>query len=154
MKNSSVAFEELGPVLGTPSHLLEHAIAIAVLNHRGQKDKAGNSYILHVLRVMLAMETEEEQLVAVLHDILEDTEVTEDYLRDHWIPDQIVDAVVCLTRRKNETYKNYIARCATNRLALAVKKADLEDHLEDTRAISDTLRNRYNDALVYLLEVL
>jgi (p)ppGpp synthase/HD superfamily hydrolase len=148
VRTAPVTHEDMGTMPGPPG--IELAIAVALLNHHGQVDKLGAPYILHVLRVMLQMETEEEMMVAVLHDVLEGTPVTEEYLRNHQYPDPVVDAVVCLTRKKEETYKSYIKRCGSNSLARRVKHADLLDHLEDTTALSQGMIDRYNVALCFL----
>jgi (p)ppGpp synthase/HD superfamily hydrolase len=104
---------------------------------------------------MLKMQTWEEQYVALLHDILEDTDQTEEDLRKGWwFPDNIVDAVVCLTRSKaDEVYMDYVRRCALNPLARRVKIADLEDHLEQnniTGVLEPRHISRYERALEYL----
>jgi guanosine-3',5'-bis(diphosphate) 3'-pyrophosphohydrolase len=134
---------------------LEEVICLVAEKHSGQKDKAGQPYILHPIRVMLKMQTWEEQYVALLHDILEDTDQTEEDLRKGWwFPDNIVDAVVCLTRSKaDEVYMDYVRRCALNPLARRVKIADLEDHLEQnniTGVLEPRHISRYERALEYL----
>lgn len=65
---------------------LEKAILIATKAHEGQKDKAGKPYILHPLRVMLRMKTTKDMMAAILHDVVEDTDVTLDDLREHGFP--------------------------------------------------------------------
>ena len=112
---------------------LEDAILLAVKNHKGQIDKAGQPYILHPLRLILKMDTEEERIVAVLHDIIEDTPVTINELQEKGFSERIVDAVVCLTKKDGERYNEYIERVATNPLAKKVKLADLEDNINLTR---------------------
>lgn len=77
--------------------MLNKAIILATTFHTGQKDKAGEPYILHPLAVMLKMDTDEERVVAVLHDILEDTMITEKILRNIWeFTDGVINAVVIL----------------------------------------------------------
>ena len=82
---------------------LEHGIQIAVQAHMGQKDKGGEPYILHPLRIMFKMHTDLERMVAVLHDVVEDSEWTLNQLRDEGFPDQVLAAVDCLTRGSNES---------------------------------------------------
>ena len=80
--------------------MLERAIILATEVHKGQKDKGGVCYILHALRVMLCFEKEEQQIVAVLHDVLEDTEISEEYLQSVGFHKNIIEAVVCLTKKQ------------------------------------------------------
>src|SRR5436190_17301973 len=112
---------------------LEDAIALAVAAHNGQVDKAGQPYILHPLRVMFRLETEEERVVGVLHDVLEDTPHTVEGLAGLGYPPAVVDALVALTRRNGETYEAFVERVAQNPLATKVKLADLADNLDVTR---------------------
>lgn len=109
---------------------LEDAILLAAESHRGKKDKAGHPYVLHVLRVMFRLESDEERIVGVLHDIGEETPMTLDRLKALGYSDRIVDAIGYLTWRKvQENYQEYIRRLKSNGLAAAVKRADLADHL-------------------------
>jgi (p)ppGpp synthase/HD superfamily hydrolase len=112
---------------------LERAICIAASAHAGQVDKAGAPYILHVLRVMLAMSKEEERIVAVLHDVLEDTPWTVDGLRAEGFGDRIIDAIDGLTRRDGESYEEFIQRAAANAISRRVKLADLADNSDLSR---------------------
>ena len=89
---------------------LEEAISLAVKAHQGQKDKAGASYILHPLRLMTRMETDTERIVAVLHDVIEDSAYSLEELSHEGYPQEIIDALDDLTRRKNEPYDAFIAR--------------------------------------------
>src|SRR5687767_2629355 len=82
---------------------LERAIAIAAQAHAGQVDKAGQPYILHPLRVMLRLATEEERIVGVLHDVVEDTPVSLQQLRDEGFSESVLSAVEALTKRDGET---------------------------------------------------
>ena len=83
--------------------ILDKAIQIAVSAHVGQVDKAGQPYILHPLRVMFSVETPHERLAAVLHDVVEDTEVTIDDLADEGFPTEVLDAIQALTKLKGES---------------------------------------------------
>lgn len=135
---------------------LDTALSIAVSEFSGRKDKAGEPYILHLLRVMLAMDTEEEMIVAVLHDLLEDIpDWTEQRLRDIGMKTHLVEAIVCLTRKKDsEIYSDYIERVDDCPLAKKVKIADLKDNLSRIYNLdSDTigrLSYRYFSALKFL----
>jgi len=109
---------------------LEDAILLAAENHKGQSDRAGRPYILHPLRIMFKMQTDEERIVAVLHDVIEDTPVTLEELRMRGYSKRVLDAVDHLSRREDETYDAFIDRIAHNPLAVRVKLADLEDNME------------------------
>jgi (p)ppGpp synthase/HD superfamily hydrolase len=115
---------------------LEDAIVLAVQAHQGQRDKAEAPYILHPLRVMLRMRSDVERMIAVLHDVVEDTPYTLLDLQQAGYPEQVLEALDCLTRRENETYEEFIERVKANPLARKVKIADLEDNM-DIRRISD-----------------
>src|SRR5262245_40341182 len=110
--------------------LLEKAIRIAVEAHRGQKDRVGQPYILHPLSVMGRVTGEKEQIVAVLHDVLEDTDVGVGELRAQGFPEDVLEAVDCLTKREGEPYDSLIQRAMKNPLAATVKIADLEDNMD------------------------
>lgn len=113
--------------------LLEEAIHIAVEAHRGQMDRAGQPYILHPLRIMCRMQTEPEKIVAVLHDVVEDTDLTLADLKARGFPDSILHAVDCLTKRKDEPYETLVARAKGDPLARRVKLGDLEDNMDVRR---------------------
>ncbi len=124
---------------------LDQAIKLAIDAHAGQVDKAGQPYILHPLRVMLAMESDVERIVAVLHDTVEDsTDVGHgDILA--LFGTEVHDAVYALTRRTGEPYEAFIGRCAENAIARCVKLADIADNLSPARSasLSESLRQRY-----------
>jgi hypothetical protein len=112
---------------------LKDAIALATKAHHGQKDKGGADYITHPLRLMSKMTTDEEKMTAVLHDVVEDTSITLDDLRAAGYPQAVIDALDLLTRRKTETYEEFIVRIKPNALARKVKLADLEDNMNLSR---------------------
>jgi len=112
---------------------LEHAITIAAGAHAGQVDKAGAPYILHPLRLMLQMTTTDERIVAVLHDVVEDSEWTFEGLLQEGFSRAIVDAVESVTRRGDETYEAFVLRAAENPLGRRVKLADLRDNCDLSR---------------------
>ncbi|MGV3709508.1 MAG: HD domain-containing protein [Gemmatimonas sp.] len=112
---------------------LERAIVIAAEAHAGQQDKAGESYILHPLRVMQRVSTNDARIVAVLHDVVEDTPWTLQQLSAEGFSSAIVDAVDALTRREHESYDAFVIRAGKNAIARSVKLADLADNMELTR---------------------
>ena len=112
---------------------LEDAILLAVKAHRGRKDKARAAYILHPLRVMLRMKTREERIVAVLHDVIEDTNWTLEDLRKAGYSQKSIRSLDSLTRRDGEEYEEFIKRVKRNPLARKVKVSDLKDNLDLAR---------------------
>ena len=132
------------------------ALELAVEKHKNQTDKAGNPYILHPLHVMENVNSKEGKIVAILHDIIEDTDVTEDYLLKIGLSKRIVDAVVALTRSEDIDYQEYIKNLSSNPLAKEVKLADLEHNMDlkrlPTLEEKDLERNRkYQIAYHYLI---
>lgn len=112
---------------------IERAIEIAVSAHKGQKDKADKPYILHPLRLMFKMQSENEMIAAVLHDVVEDTDWSIEKLIEEGFNDEVIAAVKLLTHNKKVPYKKYIEVIKTNKIALRVKLADLEDNLDIKR---------------------
>lgn len=136
-------------------NLLEKAIDLALHAHAGQTDKGGNPYILHPLSVMMRMSDEKEKIVAVLHDVVEDCGVTASDLRQTGFDTEIIDAVFALTRRENETYMEFVARCAQNKLARGVKIADIQENMDLSRIPNPTETDfkrveKYKKALEHL----
>lgn len=112
---------------------IEKAIALAAKKHMGQVDKANQPYIFHPLRLMFKVKTPEQQIVAVLHDILEDTDTTIVDLISLGFSQEIIDAIDALTKRPNETRIEAAYRTVKNPLARAVKLADLADNMDLSR---------------------
>lgn len=118
---------------------LEQAIGIAAEAHAGQVDKGGSPYILHPIRVMMAMTAPEDRIAAILHDVVEDSpRHSLTALRDLEASGTVLDAVDALTRRKGETYEAFIARCGRNSIARRVKLADLRDNGDISRIRNPT----------------
>ena len=135
--------------------LEELAFEIAKTAHAGQTDKAGLDYILHPLQVAAEVTTDEEKAVALLHDIIEDTDVTANELLAKGLPDNVVEAVEALTKKHNQNYAAYMAGVKKNRLATAVKLADLKHNSDLTRLEKITQKDRdraekYRKAIEYL----
>ncbi|MBP3306873.1 MAG: GTP pyrophosphokinase [Anaerotignum sp.] len=118
--------------------MLERAKRLAEHAHQGQRDKGGHPYIRHPMRVMQHCETEEEKIVAVLHDVIEDTEVTLEELKKEGFSEEIRNTLVCLTHREGEGYMEYIERICQNPLAVRVKYADLQDNMDLSRIPNPT----------------
>jgi len=121
---------------------LEQAIALAAHAHEGQVDQAGAPYILHPLRVMLAVTTLEQKIAAVLHDVLEDTTVTVDELRRAGFAPVVIEAVVALTKTAGETRMQAARRAAANPIACVVKWADVSDNMDVSRITHLTAKDR------------
>jgi hypothetical protein len=114
---------------------IEKPLQIAAKAHEGQKDKEGLPYILHPLRVMQKVQGEEAMIVAVLHDVIEDTSVTAEHLRQAGFSDKVIASLLCVTHRKDEPYADYVVRCKGNDIARRVKLAELEDNSRLDRTI-------------------
>jgi len=112
----------------SPWDALERAIALAVRAHHGQRDKADQPYILHLLRVMHAVHDPIEKQAAVLHDYIEDVGGTVDELTKHAINKPAIEAILLLTRHETSTYCEYVIRLSSDPIATRVKLADLEDN--------------------------
>lgn len=132
----------------------EKCIEIACKAHFGQKDKNGEDYIFHPFIVAHNAKefSDDAKCVGMLHDVLEDSEITvEQLLNEHQIPKNIVDAVVILTKQKWERYDRYINRVvrSNNLVALRVKRDDLRHNLNPKRSdgISDQQKEKYKSAL-------
>ena len=112
------------------ARLLDKAALICVSKHAGQRDKMGCAYFQHPMRVAMRCRTDEEKMVALLHDTIEDTDVTAEYLLAEGFPREIVDGVLSVTKREGESYQDFVARAKNNPLGRAVKLHDLEDNLD------------------------
>ena len=115
------------------SGYLSKALEIAVIAHNGQIDKAGKPYIGHPVYIALQMETEEEKAVALLHDVIEDTEYTEADLINAGIPENVVDAVKAITHPEGQDYYEYLQEVKKNPLALKVKIQDVMHNSDISR---------------------
>ena len=135
---------------------LERAIEIAVTAHKGQRDKAGQPYILHPLRVMFDLESNDERIVGVLHDVVEDCAGWSfERLQREGFSKPVVNAVEQVTARPGESYDEFIQRAGTNRLARSVKMADLRDNMRLDRIANPTEKDferieKYKRALAAL----
>lgn len=121
---------------------IELAISIALEAHKGQKDKGGNPYILHPLAVMNRLETIEEKIVAVLHDVVEDTDVTLSQLRGYGFSEEIVEAVSLLTKSEEDSYEEFIEKTLKSRISRIVKIADIKENMKIDR-IKQPTENDY-----------
>ena len=112
---------------------LERAIEIAVEAHKGQKDKAGMPYVLHPLRLMFKMESNNEKIAALLHDVVEDSDWTLDDLKKEGFNSDVIEAVSLLTRDEKDSYDEFIQKAVSNPISKNVKIADINDNLDLNR---------------------
>lgn len=136
---------------------LATAIEIAASAHRNQADKGGSPYILHPIRVMMSLDTEDEKIVGILHDVVEDSDVWNfERLREEGFEENILSALKSVTKvSEDEDYQQFIKRAGQNEIGRNVKIADIKDNLDITRigALNekDFLRiNKYKEALLFL----
>lgn len=137
--------------------LLDKAALICVTKHAGQRDKMGCAYFQHPMRVAMRCRTDEEKMVALLHDTIEDTDVTAEYLLAEGFPQSVVDGILSVTNREGESYEDSVARAKQNPLGRVVKLHDLEDNLDIFRltVLDADMTARYNKYLAarrFLLE--
>lgn len=138
----------------TKQEILTKAIEFATERHKGQVDKAGVDYITHPLRVMEGVDDLNAKIVAVLHDVMEDTDTTEEEIRELVQDEEIVQALLTLTRGEGEEYFEYINRVKKNPLAVKVKLSDLSDNLRPDRpGASEKLREKYRKAQSILVNM-
>ena len=124
---------------------IDDALALAVEKFHGVVDKAGQPYILHLVRVMLRQHDDPSRQAAVLHDLVEDTAVTLDELSELGFSELVVSAVDALTHRENESYLDYVLRVANCTVARRVKLADLEDNYRLDR-VAYRLTHQHEDS--------
>lgn len=134
------------------------AFEFAKEKHKGQVDKSGKPYIFHPVRVSNGVETDSEKVVAILHDVLEDTDATVKDLLKIGVSLSEIDAVVLLTKEKNEPYMEYIKRLSKNDMARHVKMSDLRHNMDMSRIENPTEKDyarleKYKKAYNYLNSV-
>lgn len=141
--------------------MLLKALWLCITKHFKQKDISGKRYFWHPIHVALNVKGKEAKIVALLHDIIEDTDVSPSDLLNMGFSSDIVDAIFLLTKIKYEPYKNYIERIkqSKNKLALIVKIKDLEHNMNLSRLKNVTQKDlmrfdKYKKARYYLGEEL
>lgn len=110
--------------------LIKLAHEICVKAHDGQVDKVGMPYHLHPERVAARCTTDAETIVALLHDTIEDTDITPAYLLSKGFPQEIVDGILSVTKIEGESYEDFVARAKKNSIGRMVKIHDLEDNMD------------------------
>lgn len=137
--------------------LTKNALNYAYEKHACQKDRLGIPYIFHPYHVAEQMQDEITTAIALLHDVIEDTDATKEELLSQGFPTEVVEAVAVLTKAPNEEYKDYIRRVRENPLAVKVKLADLEHNTDRSRILEPSEKDiqryeRYEWAKKFLTE--
>lgn len=129
--------------------LLNKAAIICVTKHLGQRDKMGCAYFQHPMRVAMRCTTDEQKMVALLHDVIEDCNVTATDLLVEGFPREVVNGILAVTKQDGESYADFIARAKQNELGRIVKLHDLEDNLDIFRldTLSTEMAERYSKYL-------
>lgn len=140
-------------MLYTP--LTKKAMRLCFEAHKDQTDKGGMPYVFHPFHVAEQMQTEETVIVALLHDVVEDTDYTIDDLRAMGFPEPVTDALTLLTHTKGIPYMEYVAAIKSNPIATAVKLADLRHNSDLSRldSVDDKALRRvkkYQESIEYL----
>ncbi len=137
------------------SKLINKVLKFVYMAHEGVVDQGGIPYVFHPLAVAEQMDDENSTLLALLHDVVEDTEYTFDDIKKLGVPDEVISALKLMTRNKTEFYFDYLDRIKTNPLATKVKLADLKHNSDLTRTDEvseyDLIRlKKYNKAVEIL----
>lgn len=142
-----------------PADSLCVAIELASKAHYLTKDKQGKPYIFHPLRVMMQFDDEDAQIVAVLHDVIEDSEFKLADLEEMGFSETIIDAIDAITNRKDRSYADYLVKVKQNPLALRVKLADIHDNVSRLTNLRQSdpetatrLEAKYMKAISFLTE--
>ncbi len=139
------------------TELTNKAMKIAYEAHKDQYDKGGVPYIFHPYHLAEQLDEEHEICVALLHDVVEDTELTLDDIKAAGFPEDVVEAVLLLTRTKDVDYMDYVRKIKTNAIAKKVKLLDLAHNSDPSRLVkgkpkSESLMEKYAKAKAILLE--
>lgn len=129
--------------------LLDKAALICVSKHSDQRDKVGEAYFQHPMRVAMRCATAEQKMVALLHDVIEDCGVMAEDLLAEGFPQEVVDGILSVTKRPGESYEEFVERAKQNPLGRVVKLHDLEDNLNALRLdhFDADMAARYNKYL-------
>lgn len=114
---------------------LDEALTLVSQHFRGVRDKGGMPYVLHCIRAMMTVDSLDAKMVAVMHDLVEDTPVTINDLRDRGFSEFILAAIELVTHDQTDSYEDYVVKIRSNPLAREVKLADLRDNTDPNRAL-------------------
>ena len=134
------------------SQYLHKAIIIACEAHQGQSSINGEPYILHPLRLLIKAKSNEERIIAILHDVVEKTNISLADLKNKGFDQIIISSIDSLCRRRGESYVDYIGRLMQNRISVKIKLLDLADNIKmhsenNENGIYDVKINQYKNAL-------
>ena len=134
------------------SQYLHKAITIACEAHRGQSSINGEPYILHPLRLLIKAKSNEERIIAILHDVIEKTNISLEDLKNKGFDQNIISTIDSLSRRRSESYFDYIERLMQNKISIKIKLLDLADNIKmhsenNDNGIYDAKINQYKNAL-------
>ena len=134
------------------SQYLHKALTIASEAHQGQSSINGEPYILHPLRLLIKSKNNEERIIAVLHDVIEKSNIRLSDLKNRGFDQNIISSIDSLSRRKSESYSDYIVRIMQNRISIKIKLLDLADNIKMHRennenGVYDAKINQYQNAL-------
>ena len=137
------------------SYLTKKAMRIAYEAHKNQVDKGGIPYIYHPIHIAEQMQSEDEVCVALLHDVLEDSDMSLDELKREGFGPEVIGALKLLTHERNVPYMDYITKIKSNPMAAKVKLADLKHNSDTTRldVVDDNVLKRiekYRQAMAFL----
>ena len=134
------------------SQYLHKAITIACEAHQGQSSINGEPYILHPLRLLIKAKSNEERIIAILHDVIEKTNISLADLKNKGFDQNIISSIDSLSRRRGESYVDYIGRLMQNRISVKIKLLDLADNIKmhsenNDNGIYDVKIHQYKNAL-------
>jgi len=139
------------------TEMTKRALSLCFEAHKDQKDKSGLPYVFHPFHLAEQMEDEETTVVALLHDVIEDTEYTIEDLQKVGFSQRVISAIALMTHDPQVPYMEYVRAIKSNPIARAVKLADLRHNSDMTRLDIITQRDeeraqKYLDAIVVLEE--
>jgi len=139
------------------TEMTKRALSLCFEAHKNQKDKSGLPYVFHPFHLAEQMEDEETTVVALLHDVIEDTEYTIEDLQKAGFSQSVISAIALMTHDPQVPYMEYVRAIKSNPIARAVKLADLRHNSDMTRLDIITQRDeeraqKYLDAIVVLEE--
>ena len=134
------------------SQYLHKAITIACEAHQGQSSINGEPYILHPLRLLIKAKSNEERIIAILHDVIEKTNISLLDLKNKGFDQNIISSIDSLSRRRGESYIEYIERLMQNKISVKIKLLDLADNIKihsenNDNGIYDSKIIQYKNAL-------
>lgn len=137
---------------------IETAIQTALKAHKGQLDKTGAPYILHLMKLMIQCSDEQEMITCVIKDVINDSDITSYELVSHGFSHSIVEAVECLTRHDDESFEAFVERIANNEIARKIKIKEIRDNLDLTRLSYLSSRDlvnigKYHEALNFFISL-